>query len=97
MGFFRIFELNLIWKFMSRLFDNFRENWLSVKMLINKEESCVKGEIFCVVEFWKLDDEVVKWLKNKGFDDMGYDMGLGCGDLGFWLIFLEILEIRFLS
>lgn len=39
----------------------------------------------------------VKWLENKDFDDMGCDMGLGCGDLGFWLIFLEILEIRFLS
>ena len=79
------------------IIDNFRENWLSVKMLINKEESCVKGVIFSVVEFWKLDDEVVKWLKNKGFDDMGYDIGLGWGDWVFWLILLEILAIRFLS
>lgn len=40
---------------------------------------------------------MVKWLKNKGFDDMGYDIGLGWGDWVFWLILLEILEIRFLS
>jgi len=42
----------------------------------------------------------VKWLKCLilvGFDDMGYDMGLGREDWVFWLILLEILEIRFLS
>lgn len=43
---------------MSRLFDNFRENWLSVKMLINKEESCVKGVIFSVMWVLKLGCEV---------------------------------------
>lgn len=32
-----------------------------------------------------------------GFYDMGYDMGLGMEDWVFWLILLEILEIRFLS
>jgi hypothetical protein len=36
---------------MSRLFDNFRENWLSVKMLINKEESCVGWMIFGMIKF----------------------------------------------
>lgn len=36
---------------MSRLLDNFRENWLSVKMLINKEESVIKGVIFSVMWF----------------------------------------------
>lgn len=42
----------------------------------------------------------MKWLKCLilvGFDDMGYDMGLGREDWVFWLILLEILEIRFLS
>lgn len=55
---FYIFELDVVWEFMPQLLDSFRENWLSVKMLINKEESCVKGVIFCVVEFWKLGCEV---------------------------------------
>lgn len=32
-----------------------------------------------------------------GVDDIGYDMGLGMEDWVFWLILLEILEIRFLS
>ena len=31
---------------MSRLFDNLRENWLSVKVLINKEESRVGWDYF---------------------------------------------------
>ena len=30
---------------MSRLLDNFRENWLSVKMPINKEDFEIKGVI----------------------------------------------------
>lgn len=60
---------------MSRLLDNFRENWLSVKVLIYKEESVIGWMVFGVnrIEFW-----VTKWVKrlgNKDFDDMGYDMG----------------------
>lgn len=82
---------------MSRLLDNFRENWLSVKMFIYKEESLVDGVIFGVNKVEFLSDEVVKWSKNKDFDDMGYDMGLGREDWVFWLILLEILEVRFLS
>nr|DAE32920.1 MAG TPA: hypothetical protein [virus sp. ctBS918] len=31
--------------------DNFRENWLSVKMLINKEESMIGGVVFGVIGF----------------------------------------------
>ena len=36
---------------MSRLLDNFRENWLSVKMPIYKEESVIEGVIFSVMGF----------------------------------------------
>lgn len=36
---------------MSRLLGSFRENWLSVKMLIYKEESLVEGVIFGVIGF----------------------------------------------
>ena len=43
---------------MSRLFDNFRENWLSVKMLINKEESVIESVIFSVMGVLKLGCEV---------------------------------------
>ena len=39
----------------------------------------------------------MKWLKNKGFDDMGYDMGFEMRNLGFCLILLGILKVRFLS
>jgi hypothetical protein len=35
----------------------------------------------------------VKWLKNNGFDDMGYDKGFEMVKLGFCLILLEILMI----
>ena len=31
---------------MSRLLDSFRGNWLSVKMLINKEDFEIRGVIF---------------------------------------------------
>lgn len=36
---------------MSRLLDSFRENWLSVKMLINKKESRVGWMVFGIMEF----------------------------------------------
>ena len=52
---------------MSRLLDNFRENWLSVKMLINKEESVIKGVIFSVMWFWKLGCEVGEMVDFSGF------------------------------
>ena len=42
-------------------------------------------------DFW-----VVKWVKCLilvGFDDMGYDKGVGGGDLGFCLVLLGILKI----
>lgn len=48
---FRIFELDVVLEFMSRFLDSFRENWLSVKMLINKEESVIECVIFGAVEF----------------------------------------------
>lgn len=48
-----------------------------MKTLINKEESRIEGVIFSGMKlnFWVM--KWVKWLKNKGFDDMGYDKGLG--------------------
>ena len=61
---FYIFELDVVWEFMPRLLCNFRENWLSVKMLINKEESWVEGVIFGVVEFWKLWYEVAEMVEK---------------------------------
>lgn len=36
---------------MSRLLDNFRENWLSVKMLIYKEESVIGWVVFGGMRF----------------------------------------------
>ena len=39
----------------------------------------------------------LKWLKNKGFYDMGYDKGLGREDWVFWLILLGFWKVRFLS
>ena len=46
-------------------------------MLINKEVFEIVGKFLAR---WKFDFWVVKWLKYLilvGFDDMGYDMGLG--------------------
>ena len=57
---FRIFELDVVLEFMSRFLDSFRENWLSVKMLIYKKESVIESVILSVMEFWKLG---LKWLK----------------------------------
>ena len=61
---FRIFELDIVWEFMSRLLDNFRENWLSVKMLIYKEESVIESVILSVMEFWKLGDKVGEMVEK---------------------------------
>lgn len=55
---FYIFELDMVWEFISWLLDNFRENWLSVKMLINKEESVIESVIFSVMGVLKLGCEV---------------------------------------
>lgn len=71
----------------------FRENWLSVKMLIYKEDFEIVGEFLVS---WKFDFWVVKWVKCLilvGFDDMGCDKGFGEENLGFCLILLGIFEI----
>ena len=60
----RIFELDIVWEFMSRLLDNFRENWLSVKMPIYKEESVIESVILSVMEFWKLGDKVGEMVEK---------------------------------
>ena len=61
---FCIFELDMVWEFISWLLDNFRENWLSVKMLINKEESMIGGVVFGVIGFWKLGCEVGEMVEK---------------------------------
>ena len=51
--------------------------WLSVKVLINKDNFEIIGEFLVR---WKFDFWVVKWLKCLilvGFDDMGYDKWFG--------------------
>ena len=62
-------------------------------MSINKEDFGIAGRFLVGLgfDFW-----VVKWLKCLilvGFDDMGYDKGVGGGDLGFCLILLGIFDI----
>ena len=71
--------------------------WLSVEMLINKEESGIYEWDFELGLGIKLGLKLGKWLKIKGFDDMVYDMGLDWVKLGFCLILLGILRVRFLS
>ena len=44
------------------------------------------------LNFWVM--KWVKWLKNKGFDDMGYDMWVEGGGFGILLDFVEILTIE---
>ena len=63
-GIFIFFELDVVWEIMSRLLDSFRENWLSVEMLINKEESVIECVIFGAVEFWKMGDEVSEMVEK---------------------------------
>ena len=46
---------------MSRLLDNFRENWLSVKMLINKEDLEISGVILVWLDF---ENYELKWMKG---------------------------------
>ena len=45
-------------------------------MPINKEECQIDNAIFGWEVVWNLGLELLKWLKNKDFDDMGFDMGL---------------------
>ena len=69
------------------------EKWLSVKVLINKEDFRFVGRFLAR---WKFDFLVMKWVKCLilvGFDDIGYDKGFVMGKLGFCLILLGILKI----
>ena len=66
----------------------FLEKWLSVKVLINKDNFEIMGEFLVR---WKFDLWVVKWLKRLilvGFNDMGYDKWFDELDFGFCLILL---------
>ena len=59
--------------------------WLSVKVLINKDNFGFEGGFLARVEF---DFWVVKWVKGliyKGLDDKGYDKGFEIENWGFWL------------
>ena len=70
------------------------EKWLSVKVLINKDNFEIMDGFFMR---WKFDFWVVKWLKCLilvGFDDMGYDKWFGLGKLGFCLILVGIRRYR---
>ena len=71
-------------------FEFLLEKSLSVKVPINKDNFEIVGEFLVREEF---DFWVWKWLKCLilvGFNDMGYDKGLGELDFGFCLILLGI-------
>lgn len=68
----------------------FLGKWLSVKVLINKDDFGFEGGFLVRVEF---DFWAVKWVKGliyKGFDDKGYDKGFEIENWGFCLNLLGI-------
>ena len=70
----------------------FLEKWLSVKVLINKDNFEIMGEFLVR---WKFDFWVVKWLKCLilvGFDDMGYEKWFEGVEFGILLDFCGILK-----
>ena len=71
----------------------FLEKWLSVKVLINKDNFEIMGEFLVR---WEFDFWVVKLGKCLilvGFDDMEYDKWFGMGKLGFCLILVGFLMV----
>ena len=67
----------------------FLEKWLSVKVLINKDNFEIMGEFLMK---WEFDFLVVKWVKGLilvGFNDMGYDKWFD--ELDFWIL-LDFVE-----